>query len=113
MMRKVLRLTQKQWNRFDLEKQEVLTKRYHVIISDYKTKRQRIMAILDKVDITRPQGKRNLERGIKKFNDSVDAFDGVMDDLSKSLNTAAGKRDVPVHEQFWGKGKNSIRTDLW
>ena len=123
-MRKVLRFTVKQWKKFDIEKQEILTARYSVILSDYTTKRERTKAILKKFS------KKNLDSALDSFNSGVDSFSRSMDSLSRELNGMAPKQDVrravwgspekatgpyrkrraktagpDVREQFWGKGK--------
>ena len=92
-----LKLTLKAWNKFDYESQVKILQKYDVILLDHSTKSQKIIKILRKFN------NHNLNQGIKKFNDGVDALDHTMDDLSKSLNKGYGRDERPIKEQFWGK----------
>ena len=68
--------TVKEWKRFDkiaerengidITMQEVLLKRYDVILTDYKTKGEKIKGILNKFNA------ENLNKGITTFNKGVD-----------------------------------------
>ena len=68
--------TVKEWKRFDkvaerengidITMQEVLLKKYEIILTDYKTKGEKIKGILNKFNA------ENLNKGITTFNKGVD-----------------------------------------
>lgn len=70
--------TVKEWKRFDkvaerengidITMQEILLKRYDVILTDYKTKKEKLFVVLDKFNF------ENLNKGITKFNKGVDVI---------------------------------------
>ena len=57
--------TVKEWNRFDWDKQQVLTKKYIVILTDYQTKKEQIIQVLKKVNF------KNINKGIDVFNKTI------------------------------------------
>ena len=77
-MRYVKEYTVKEWKRFDkvaerengieITMQEIILKRYDVILTDHKTKKEKLNDILDKFNI------ENLNKGITKFNKGVDVM---------------------------------------
>lgn len=97
--------TQKEWNRFSknevsaeiigndyyfinfltgkkesyetISNQELLCLKYDVILTDYKTKKEKVMNIISKINI------QNLNKGIDKFNKGVDDFSRVMASSNK------------------------------
>ena len=82
-MRYPKKYTQKEWNRFDWVSQEKLCERYVVILTDYKTKKEKLFEIIDKVNI------KNLNSGISKFNKGVNQF-------SKMVEAPKGKKKKPM-----------------
>lgn len=106
-MVKQLRFTQKQWNRFDLIAQQILIRKYEVIITDHKTMNEKVVSFLTKIDISSPQGKKNLDSGIMKIHKYLDSFDDAMDSLSDGFrkSVASGSKDDPV-EIIFGKRKH-------
>ncbi len=60
--------TVKEWNRFDWDKQQVLTKKYIVILTDYHTKKEQIIQVLNKVNF------KNINKGIDVFNKTIQKF---------------------------------------
>lgn len=58
--------------KFDWEKQEILCKRYNIILTDYTTKQEKVEKILSKLTI------KNLNKGITKFNKGMKQFNTMM-----------------------------------
>ena len=109
-----LYFTVKEWNRFDWDKQQVLTKKYIVILLDYKTRKEKILQVLDKINF------KNLNKGIAVFNKGMDGFNksvqqfgdsmGKMnDELSKDVKRSnesariSEDKDKQNLEKIWGK----------
>ena len=109
-----LYFTVKEWNRFDWNKQQVLTKKYIVILLDYKTRKEKILQVLDKINF------KNLNKGIAVFNKGMDGFNksvqqfgdsmGKMnDELSKDVKRSnesariSEDKDKQNLEKIWGK----------
>jgi len=79
--------TVKEWKKFDkvaerengidITMQEILLKRYDVILLDYKTKKEKLFGIIDKFNV------KNINKGITKFNKGVDQFSKVMGEPKK------------------------------
>jgi hypothetical protein len=78
--------TQKEWNKFNrivhknidgvdyyLDVQEIMCKKYDIIITDYMTKREKTIKILKKFNVD------NLNRGIDSFNKGVNKFTTALD----------------------------------
>lgn len=63
--------------------QEILLQKYDVILLDYKTKKEKIFAVLDKFNA------KNINKGIDKFNKGVDQFSKVV--ASSSGNNTKSK----------------------
>ena len=94
--------TVRSWEKFSYPIQRALLEKYDVILTDHKTNLEFAWSLLKKFNVS------NLNLGIEKLQMNIDAFDDSMDKMSKSLNTMAGKKNTPHHEQFWGKSKNSL-----
>lgn len=75
--------TVKQWSKFNYAKQQVLCRKYDVILTDHTTKREKLLGILSKININ------NLNKGIDKFTDGLDEFSKV----TKEMNSGLGKKD--------------------
>lgn len=77
-----LRLSHKAWKKFPLDAQEALCKKFHVILTDYRTRNEKIIDVLAKLDITRPEFWvlfdkyfNKVDNGFKKFDDAMEEFD--------------------------------------
>jgi len=105
--------TVKEWNKFKKTKvkeidgikhyydmQELMCKKYNIILTDYKTKREKCIIFLRKINM------KNINKGIDTFNKAVQAFGGSMDKLSKELD-GSEKSQSDNHkknlEEIWGK----------
>ena len=94
--------TVKAWEKFSYPMQRALLKKYDIILTDHRTTMEYTKSLLKKFNVT------NLNLGIGKVTMAIDAFDDTMDDLTRSLNTMAGKKDIDLKDQFWGKSRNSL-----
>jgi len=87
--------TQKEWKKFKrfdkktihgkdyyLDVQELLCKKYDIILVDYKTRKEKTIHILKKFNM------KNFEKGMTKFNRSVQAFSsGISAEPKKKTRT--------------------------
>lgn len=97
----------KTWKKFDVEKQEALTQRYHVILTDHKTWNERIHGIVRSVLRPTPEQrkaqKKKLDRGISKVTNGIGQFDSMMDEFSDGLRKATGGIGADPVEGIMGK----------
>ncbi len=105
--------TVKEWSKFKKTKvkeidgikyyydmQELMCKKYDIVLTDYKTKREQIIIFLKKINM------KNINKGIDAFNKAVQAFGGSMDQLSKDLDgseKSQSDNDKKNLEEIWGK----------
>jgi len=66
------KFTWKAFNKFDWGKQEILTARYDIILTDYETRNEKIVRILKKFN------RKNLNKGITKFNKGMSQFNTMI-----------------------------------
>ena len=85
-------------NYFDM--QEMLCQRYDVILTDYKTKKQRITSILSHINL------KNLDKGITQFNKLFASFGDSTEQLTQELHSS--KKDKQNLDSIWGKSNNSV-----
>ena len=95
----------KEWNRFKnndyFDMQDMLCQRYDVILTDYKTKREKVFSSLKKINLT------NLDKGITGFSKLVQSFGGSMDQLTREINSQK-YQDNDNFDSVWGKSENSV-----
>ena len=87
-MRYVKYYTVKEWKKFDkvaerengidITMQEILLQKYDVILTDYKTKKEKLFQVLDKFNA------KNINAGITKFNKAVNQFTKTIESTNKS-----------------------------
>ena len=117
--------TVKQWARFkktivkenqrikyNVDIQELMCKKYDIILTDYKTKRERIIVILKKINI------KNINKCIDAFNKLVQDFGGFIDEITKEMDSSKeeeSNKDKENLEKIWGKqeGKSSNNFKIW
>jgi len=96
--------TVKEWKKFKknnyFDMQELLCEKYDVILTDYKTKRQRIISILSHINL------KNLDHGITQFNKLFQSFGDSAEQLSKELNHS--KQNKQNLDSIWGESTNSV-----
>lgn len=95
--------TVKQWNKFSWNMQEILCKKYNVILTDYHTTKEKITLLINKINI------KNFNKGMDTFNKSLNKFSKTVD----SLTASAGKSSFKGFDQGksmdgLGKSKNEI-----
>ena len=97
--------TVREWNRFkskdSFDMQEMLCQKYDVILTDYKTKREKVFSALKKINL------KNFDRGVTEFSKLVQSFGGSMDQLTRELDSQKSK-DSDNMDLIWGKPGNSV-----
>ena len=97
--------TVKEWNKFKgndyFDMQEMMCQRYDVILTDYKTKREKLFSALKKINL------KNLDKGIAGFSKLVQSFGGSMDQLTREINSQK-YQDNDNFDSVWGKSENSV-----
>ena len=104
-MRYKKKFTVKEWGRFPLFKQEILCKKYHVVLTDHMTRTQKINRILGIFN------KRNLDRSIDTFQKAANAMDkGFKEwDKMKGKSLVGGQKDLSA---LTGKSKKKDYSKL-
>ena len=113
---KILFFSVREWNRFSWNMQEVLCKKYDVILTDYKTRKERITLLINKINI------KNFNKGIDTFNKSLNKFSKTVDSLTgsksgfnqgKSTNGTLDKTGYSK-DSLWGKSEEKMSSiPLW
>jgi len=88
--------------------QELMCKKYDIILTDYKTKRERVIIFLKKINM------KNINKAIDTFNKAVQEFGGSMDQLSKEFGSPKNdnsSKDKENLEKLWGKSKSDVK--IW
>ena len=100
--------TVREWNRFKnndyFDMQDMLCQKYDVILTDYKTKREKLFSALKKINL------RNFDKGVSEFSKLVQSFGGSMDQLTRELNSPKSK-DADNLNLVWGESDN--RVPIW
>jgi len=97
--------TVKEWNRFKnndyFDMQDMLCQKYDVILTDYKTKREKVFSVLKKINL------KNFDKGIAEFSKLIQSFGGSMDQLTRELDSGKSKNADNL-DFVWGKSGNSV-----
>ena len=97
--------TVKEWNRFKnndyFDMQDVLCQKYDVILTDYKTKREKIFSVLKKINL------KNFDKGVTEFSKLVQSFGGSMEQLTREIDYPKSK-DADNLDLVWGKSENNV-----
>ena len=97
--------TVREWNRFKnndyFDMQDMLCQKYDVILTDYKTKREKVFSALKKINL------KNFDKGVTQFSKLVQSFGGSMDQLTQELNSGKSK-DADNLDLVWGKSENNV-----
>ena len=107
--------TVKEWNRFKkndyFDMQDMLCQKYDVILTDYKTKREKIFSILDAINL------KNINRGMEIFNKSIQSFGDSMDKLVSEVDKSSTNNVKIWSDQTPGeshKSQDQINLDkIW
>ncbi len=109
--------TAKEWNRFSWSMQEILCKKYDIILTDYRTRKEKTISLLNKINM------KNFNRGMNLFNKSLNKFSKTVNSLTrssfngfdqgKSIEDTFGRVKFSKDE-IWGKPKeNTNSIGLW
>ena len=97
--------TVREWNRFKnndyFDMQDMLCQKYDVILTDYKTKREKVFSALKKINL------KNFDRGVTEFSKLVHSFGGSMDQLTREIDSHKSN-DSDKMDLIWGKYGNSV-----
>ena len=69
----------REWKKF-YKNQELMCKKYDIILTDYKTKKEKIISSLKQINL------KNIDKGISAFNKIIQEFGGSMDQLTRDIN---------------------------
>ena len=97
--------TVKEWSKFKsndyFDMQDMLCQKYDIILTDYKTKREKTFSLLQKINL------KNLDKAITGFSKLVQSFGGSMDQLTREIDSQTSK-DADNLDSIWGKSTNSV-----
>ena len=109
--------TVKEWNCFKnndyFDMQDMLCQKYDVILTDYKTKREKVFSALKKINL------KNFDKGVTEFSKLVQLFGGSMEQLTREIDspkqkgsrykktTSNSKNDDNLN-LIWGESNNSV-----
>ena len=100
--------TAREWDRFkskgSFDMQDMLCQKYDVILTDYKTKREKVFSALKKINL------KNFDKGVTEFSKLVQSFGGSMDQLTREINSPKSK-DADNLDLVWGKSENNV--SIW
>ena len=109
-MKKQLSFTIKQWNKFNIDKQEILTKQFEVILTNYKIRKEKIVDIVERIDITRPRGKKNFDKIITKVQSGIAKFAKVVENFNgKNLFPSQAEYDSLIGPD----SKKDVKKIIW
>ena len=100
--------TVKEWQRFNTnnysDMQELLCQKYDVILSDYRTKKQKIFSLLQKINL------KSFDKGVSEFSKLVQSFGNSMDQFTAEINNdkVSDRKNL---ESVWGTSKK--QTPFW
>ena len=100
--------TVKEWNCFKnndyFDMQDMLCQKYDVILTDYKTKREKVFSALKKINL------KNFDKGVTEFSKLVQLFGGSMEQLTRKID--APKRKGSYYKKTTSKSKNVYNLNL-
>ena len=100
--------TVKEWNRFknndDFDMQDMLCQKYDIILTDYKTRNQKIFSLLQKINL------KNFTTGVTEFSKLVNSFGNSIEQLTGEINDdkIPDKKNL---ESIWGPSEK--QTPIW
>jgi hypothetical protein len=107
--------TIKEWNRFSWSMQEIICKKYDVILTDYKTRKEKVILLLNKINM------KNFNKGMDTFNKSLNKFSKTVDSMTASASKSSftgfnqGKSMDGLGKsknELWGES-NADSVSLW
>ena len=109
--------TVKQWQRFKsndyFDMQDMLCQRYDVILTDYKTRKEKIISVLKKFN------QKNFDKSMTQFGDFMKDFGNSMDQLTREIDSpkrrgsfnrkiSSRRKNRDNLDLVWGKSNNSV-----
>ena len=100
--------TVKEWQRFNTnnysDMQELLCQKHDVILLDYRTKKQKVFSLLQKINL------KNIDTGVSEFSKLVQSFGNSMDQFTAEINNdkVSDRKNL---ESVWGTSKK--QTPIW
>jgi hypothetical protein len=95
--------TVREWNQFKnndyFDMQDMMCQKYDVVLTDYKTKKEKILSILKKINL------KNFDKGVTEFSKLIHSFGGSMDQLTYEIDSQKSK-DTDNFDLVWGKSNN-------
>ena len=96
--------TVKEWSNFRknnyFDMQELLCEKYDVILTDYKTKKEKIISNLSHINF------KNFDKAITQINKLFASFGESTEQLTRELNHSKIDKKNPI--PIWGKSTNSV-----
>jgi len=111
-MRVQRKYTVKEWRKLQ-SLQESLCKKYDVILTNHKTKKEFIIEIIKNINL------KNINKGIETFNKIIQDFGGSMEQLTSELSESPKNNvkiwsDSPKNEPKSQKSKDQINLEkIW
>lgn len=109
--------TAKEWNRFAWTMQEVICKKYDVILTDHQTRKEKTISLLNKINM------KNFNKGIDTFNKSMNKFSKTIDSLTANKSGFTGSNqgkdtELPDNAEFskdaiWGTPNEDTHSSIW
>ncbi len=75
--------TVREWNRFAWSMQEVICKKYDVILTDHQTRKEKTISLLNKINI------KNFNKGMDTFNKVLNKFSKTVDSLTANASKSS------------------------
>jgi hypothetical protein len=109
--------TVKQWQRFKknnyFDMQEILCQKYDVILTDYKTRKEKVIFMLKKFN------QKNFDKSMTQFSSFMKDFGNSMDQLTRETDAPkqkgthykkalSGRKNRDSLDLIWGKTNNSV-----
>ena len=85
-----------------LTSQEIMLKKYDIILTDYKTKKEKLFSIIDKFNA------KNINSGITKFNKGMDQFSKVIGSSQPKKSKSAIGISKKDYDKLFKSKKKSI-----
>ena len=98
--------TVKEWNRFAWRMQEVICKKYDVVLTDYQTRKEKTISLLNKINM------KNFNKGMDMFNKSLNKFSKTVDSLTSNKSSFAGFNQGKSIDETLGKTGFS-KDEIW
>lgn len=91
-MKQVIKLTTKQWKKYDSDEQELILQKYDVVLTDHETTNEKLTRYGKAINF------KNYQKGMKKFDSVMKGMDKFWKDFdkqwSKSLGSSKGTNKV-------------------